>query len=206
MMVLPKPSSLLGRFFLAALFWLPVWFAIWYYAAPIVGAPVVWLSRWVLDWITPGVISEVLGYGKDLHFATTIPAALPSNAPAGSVAEIVVPVNLLKYSWNLPVLMALLFAADERFFSLGRMVVGYLALLPFQAWGVIFEVLKVLSIQLGPEIAGRVGISPWGREVVALGYQFGYLMLPVIAASSVWMVLNRSLINTLLSAGRDRSE
>lgn len=102
--------------------------------------------------------------------------------------------------------MALLFAADERFFSLGRMVVGYLALLPFQAWGVIFEVLKVLSIQLGPEIAGRVGISPWGREVVALGYQFGYLMLPVIAASSVWMVLNRSLINTLLSAGRDRSE
>ena len=133
MIVFPKSSSLLGRFFLAALFWLPVWFTIWYYAAPVVGSPVVWLAHWVLDLSIPGIISEVLGYGKDLHFATTIPAASPSSTPAGTIAEIVIPVNLLKYSWNLPVLMALLFAADERFFSLGRMVLGYLALLPSQA-------------------------------------------------------------------------
>ena len=121
------------------------------------------------------------------------------------IAELVVPVNILIYSWNLPVLLALLFAADERFFSLSRLVIGYAALLPFHAWGVVFEVLKALAIQAGPEAAAQVGLTGWEREAVALGYQFGYLMLPIIAASSLWIALNRPLLEALL-AERDAAE
>lgn len=203
-MMLRGPSSRLGRFFLAALGWLPVWFFIWYSAAPLLGLPVLWITHLALDLIVPGVISEILGYGKDLQFATTVTVTIP-DAPPGAIAEIVVPVNPLIYSWNLPVLLALLFAAEERFFSLSRLVIGYVALLPFHAWGVIFEVLKTLALQAGPEAAAQVGITGWGREAVALGYQFGYLMLPVIAASSLWIALNRPLLNALL-ADRDAAE
>lgn len=191
-------SNLLLRFVLSALFWLPFWFVIWQYAARVLGLPVVWLSLGALEWIVPGVVSETSGYGKDLLFATTVAVEVPG-APPGAVAEIVVPVNVLAYSWNLPVLLALLFAADERFFSFSRMALGYVALLPFQAWGVVFAVLKTLAIQAGPEAAEQVGITGWEREAVALGYQFGYLMLPAIAASSIWIALNRQLLNALLT-------
>jgi hypothetical protein len=194
------PSSLLGRFFLAALFWLPLWLVIWYQAAPALSQPVVWLSHWALRWLLPAVIGETLGAGKDLHFATTLTLEVPG-APAGAVGELLVPVNVVAYTWNLPLLLALLQAADQRFFSLERMFIGYLALIPFQAWGVVFAVLKTLSIQAGPAIAAQVGIDGWTREAVALGYQFGFLMLPAIAAGSIWIALNRPLLNALLTEG-----
>ncbi len=69
----------------------------------------------------------------------------------------------------------------------------------FTPGGVIFEVLKALAIQAGPEAAAQVGLTGWGREAVALGYQFGYPMLPVIAASSLWIALNRPLLEALLA-------
>ena len=194
----PRRSDPLWSFFLAALIWLPIWFVIWYSLAPVLCQPIIWLSTWTLDLIIPGIISETLGYGRDLHFATTITVAV-QDAPPGTIAEIVVPVNVLIYSWNFPLLLGLLFAAEDRFFSLSRMSISYVALLPFQTWGVVFDVLKTLTIQAGPEVAEKVGIGGWGREAIALGYQFGYLMLPVIAASSIWIALNRPLLATLLT-------
>lgn len=194
------PSSLLGRFFLAALLWLPLWLVIWHQTAPALSQPVVWLSHWTLRWLLPGIIGETLGAGKDLHFATTLTVQVPG-APPGTLGDILVPVNVLAYSWNLPLLLALLQAADQRFFSLERMLVGYLALIPFQAWGVVFAVLKTLSIEAGPAIADQVGIDGWAREAVALGYQFGFLMLPAIAAGSIWIALSRPLLNALLTEG-----
>lgn len=202
------PSNLIGRFFLAAFFWLALWLVIWAQTAPTLGQPVVWLSHWTLRWLLPGVIGETLGTGKDLHFATTLTVAVPG-APPGTVGELLVPVDVLAYTWNLPLLMALLQAADQRFFSLERMLLGYLALIPFQAWGVVFAVLKGLAIQAGPALAAQVGIEGWAREAVALGYQFGFLMLPAIAAASVWIALSLPLLTALLSeetpeAGEDR--
>lgn len=194
------PSSLIGRFFLAALFWLPLWLVIWHQAAHLFSAPVVWLAHLVLRLLLPGVMGETLGTGRDLLFATTLGVAVPG-APPGSVGELLVPVNVLSYTWNLPLLLALLQAADQRFFSLERMFVGYLALIPFQAWGLVFVVLKTLAIDMGPEVAAKLGFGGWGREAIALGYQFGFLMLPAIAAGSIWIAMNRPLVNALLTEG-----
>ena len=63
----------------------------------------------------------------------------------------------------------------------------------------------LFACQAGPEVAAQVGLTGWGREAVALGYQFGSLMLPIIAASSLWIALNRPLLEALL-ADRDAAE
>ena len=55
------------------------------------------------------------------------------------------------------------------------------------------------------EAVKKLAFTGWGREVVALGYQFGYLMLPIIAASSLWIALNRPLLDALL-AEQDAAE
>nr|QZD36657.1 hypothetical protein [Proteus terrae subsp. cibarius] len=107
--------------------------------------------------------------------------------------------NPLLYTWNLPVLMALLFAADERFFSMGRMFLTYVLLLPFQAFGIALDTVKTLAFETGSDVTTQLDFAPWQMNAIALGYQFGYLMLPFIAAAGIWILMNRELLDTLRS-------
>ena len=119
-------------------------------------------------------------------------------APEGAIGQVILEKNPLIYSWNLPVLVALLFATGDRFFSLNKLLLVYLLLLPFHAWGVGFDLLKTLTLDTGSEIAGQLGYSGWSLEFIGLAYQFGYLMLPVIGATSIWVGMNRELIESML--------
>jgi hypothetical protein len=168
---------------------------LWYYAAPLLCQPVVWLAQLVLDAL-PQLQARAFGHGKELHFLVTVVSG-PDALTQGS-AQVMVPVNVLIYCWNLPVLLALLFAADERFFTIRPALVAYVALLPFQAWGVVFDVLKSLALASGETVAEWTGFTGWTVEFIGLAYQFGYLMLPVIAAMSLWVALNRDLLNALM--------
>ena len=193
------PSSLLGRFFLLTVLWLPIWFAFWYFSAGVILMPAVWLSQWILNLLHPGLIENVEGLARELHFVTGIEVAVP-DAPPGAVGQIIIGVNALIYAWNLPVLLALLFAADDRFFSYGRLAIAYFGLMPLYVWGISFDVLKTLALQSGAEAHAYLGYTGWQLELIGLGYQFGYLMLPVIGAASLWIAMNRSLLMVLLEA------
>jgi hypothetical protein len=195
------PSSVLGRFFVLTFLWLPVWFAFWYHAAGVILMPSVWISQWFLNLVHPGLIENVEGLARELSFVTGFEVEVPG-APAGAMGQIIVNVNALIYTWNLPVLLALLFAADERFFSYGKLAIAYFGLMPLHVWGVSFEVLKTLSLQSGPEVQAELGFSTWQMELIGLGYQFGYLMLPVIGAATLWIAMNRRLVLILLERPR----
>lgn len=191
------PTSPLARFFLLGLLWLPVWFAIWYFTAPLLSAPAMWLVTLALNGFHPELIDSVERSGHMAVFVTSLQVTVP-DAPAGAMGQVILEKNPLIYSWNLPVLVALLFATDDRFFSLGKLLLVYVALLPFQAWGVGFDLLKTLTLDAGPEIARQLGYSGWSLEFIGLAYQFGYLMLPVIGATTIWLAMNQELIQGLL--------
>jgi hypothetical protein len=159
--------------------------------------PSVWISQWILNLVHPGLIENVEGLARELSFVTGFEVEVPG-APAGAMGQIIVNVNALIYTWNLPVLLALLFAADERFFSYGKLALAYFGLMPLHIWGVSFEVLKTLSLQSGPEVQAELGFATWQMELIGLGYQFGYLMLPVIGAATLWIAMNRRLVLILL--------
>lgn len=185
----------LKRFFLAALAWLPVWFVLWYALAPLLCQPVILLATGVLD-LLPSLDARAVGYGKELHMFINVSGITPAGTTGR--AEVVVPVNVLMYCWNLPVVVALLFGADSQFFAVRKALIAYAILLPVQAWGVVFDVLKSLGVAAGETVAQWAGLEGVRLEMVALGYQFGYLMFPVIAAIAIWVAMNRSLINALL--------
>lgn len=191
------PSSLLGRFVLRILLFLPFWFALWYYSAGVVLMPAVWMSQWTLNLLHPGLIENVMGLARNLQFVTSLEVPV-QDAPPGSVGQVVVGVNALVYSWNIPVLLAMLFAADERFFSYSRFFGSFLGLLPLHMWGISFEVMKTLTLQSGPHVQAQLGVTGWQLDLIALGYQFGYLMLPVIGAATLWILMNGSLLQVLL--------
>jgi len=191
------PDNPLGRFFLLGLLWLPVWFSVWYAMAPLLSAPSTWLASLVLNVFHPGLINDIERSGNIATFVTGLQITVPGG-PEGAIGQVVLDKNPLIYSWNLPVLVALLFATGERLLSFNKLLLVYLLLLPFHAWGVGFDLLKTLTLDTGAEIAGQLGYSGWSLEFIGLAYQFGYLMLPVIGATSIWVAMNRELIESML--------
>jgi hypothetical protein len=169
---------------------------VWYPLAGLLSTPAVWLGAFVLNLLQDGLIDDLVRAGNNFTLITRLTVAVP-DAPPGTVGQIMVEKNPLLYCWNLPVLMALLFAADERFFTMGRMFSTYLLLLPFQAWGIGFDIIKTLAFETGSEVTEQLSLVQWQLDFIAIGYQFGYLMLPLIAASGIWMLMNRELLDTL---------
>ncbi|MEX8323797.1 exosortase H-associated membrane protein [Klebsiella pneumoniae] len=72
-------------------------------------------------------------------------------------------------------------------------------LLPFQAFGIALDTVKTLAFETGSDVTTQLDFAPWQMNAIALGYQFGYLMLPFIAAAGIWILMNRELLDTLRS-------
>lgn len=183
------PTSLLGGFFLATVLWLPVLFACWYLLADFLSWPAVQLSQWLLTGLFPEVFAQAEGAGQHLIFVTRL------EVEGGALS---VGVNPLIYSWNLPVVAALVFAADERHFSSWRLLLAFVVLSLLHVWGICFDAVRTLAFNAGPDARDALALSDWQREAVALGYQFGYLMLPAIGAASLWVVMSRQFIEQVL--------
>jgi len=187
-------SSPLTRFILLALAWLPVSFAIWYFAAPIL----LWPAKLVIDLVARtgfgDLVRSVDLAGATVAFTTTL---RPGSAQAGGAVS--VDVNMLLYAFGLPLFAALTLAARQRDWW-RALALGYVALLPFIAWGVLADFLKSVAITASPLIASQTGFSAWQREVIAFAYQFGSLILPSVVPAIVWVLTHRPFLEQL----RDR--
>lgn len=196
------PSNPLYALLLRTLIWLPLSFVFWYQAANLLNLPLATISKFVLYQATPSLISNVELGDHKLTFVTPFEAEVAAAQPQQGKGLIVVEINPLVYGYSLPLLIALLFAAEGLSVSWSKLFIAYVGLLPFQAWGVCFEFLKTVAFDLGPTVATQVNFPQWTREGIALGYQFGYLILPSISTAVLWIAMNRNFLNRLL----DRSQ
>ena len=71
-------------------------------------------------------------------------------------------------------------------------------LLPFQSWGIAFDFLMQVGMQMGREVSLQTGFSERQREFIALGYQVGALILPALAPVVVWAIASRHFIESVL--------
>lgn len=191
--------SPLRQFLLAALLWLPASFFLWaVFASPVVW-PVARLADLVLTGWLPEVVSGVLHNVARLEVETRLLTG--TGAQAGLI---VLEVNPLIYAWCLPLFAGLVMAtpisARARLlqFALGLPVLWLVA-----SWGAVFDALKLLMFDAGPlghgALAAR-GISP---DAIALGYQFGYLILPAVTPVALWILMNRTFLESLLGWRED---
>jgi hypothetical protein len=146
----------------------------------------VWLAL-----LTPGIVETVERTGSSLAFVTT----LRVHPAPGQEAVLVPEVGALVYTYGLALLVALMLAARAR---VVKILAGAALLLPFQGWGIAFDFLAQAGIGLGPDIAASAGLANWRREVIALGYQLGSVILPSLAPVLVWGFLCRSFIEGLV--------
>jgi hypothetical protein len=185
------PASRVGRFVLRTLGWLPLAFAVWYFAAPLLLAPAVLIARAIVRVGLPDIVRTIEQSGAIATFVTTL-------RPGGTALNgvVTVDVNLLLYSFGLPLFAALTLAARERAWK-RHLGVGYVALQPFIAWGVLADFLKNVAITAGPAVASQTGFAGWQREAIAFAFQFGSLILPAVAPMVLWLALHGQFLAAL---------
>ena len=184
----PARLSPLTRFVLAVLAWLPVTFAIWYFAAPIVLWPATLLAELVTRAGFTDLVRAVDQNASDVVFSTTLK---PGQAVGGGF--VTVEVNALLYSFGLPMFVALTLAAREARW-VRALAIGYVALLPAIAWGIVADFLKNVGITAAPQVVSQTGFSALQREMIAFAFQFGSLILPAVAPAIAWVLTHRAFL------------
>jgi hypothetical protein len=204
--------SHLQRFMLGALLWLPFAFFLWFwFAGPLVW-PVISVSRWVLLDAWPGLFTQVT-QGADIldaqghilghagYLMQISSGVLVNAAPAGEPVRLgfLEPVvNPMIYGYALPLFAGLVLATPlSRMQRAGQLALGVPLIWLAQAFGTIAESLKSLGLDAGSAGADAVKRAGLPLELIALCYQFGYLILPALVPAVLWIVCNRSFIQML---------
>ncbi|MHB8679434.1 MAG: exosortase H-associated membrane protein [Rudaea sp.] len=211
--------SPLKRFLLAAVLWLPLAFFFWFWLAGPLVWPVIAMAKIVLLKFWPSLFTAV-SQGADLldahgrvlghpgYLMQISSGVLVNAAPPGQPARfgfIEPVVNPMIYGYALPLFAGLVLATPLTPWQRTRQIVlGCVVIWIAQAFGVVAESLKAVGLdagQPGIEALQRAGIP---LNAVALAYQFGYLILPVLVPAVLWIVCNRPFIDELIR--RDATE
>lgn len=188
--------SPLRQFVLAAMLWLPACFALWALWATLIVWPVAGVTDWVLPHLLPDAIAGVELAGPKLEVETKL---LTQADASGRVGAMVLEVAPLIYAWCLPLFVGLAMATPlswrHRFVQL---LIGLPVLWVVVCWGATFDVLKLLAFDAGPLGQAAVQVGGWSLDAIALGYQFGYLILPAVTPVALWIVLNREFLEGLV--------
>ncbi len=187
----------LYAFFLKAALWLPLCLGLWYWKAEWFNSPAAIVSGWIMRGLFPGWVEAVEWSQRTMTLVTTLQVPMAPSVKEGKVAVMVAEANPLLYSYGLPLFAALLLASGEAK-RWRKLMLGALVLIPFQAWGICFDLLKQVAITAGPVVAAQTRFSPWQRETIAVGYQLGTLIMPTVAPIAMWLALNRQLIPMLI--------
>lgn len=185
-------------FLLGVLLFLPVTFAVWYLVAWVHLAPLTWLTEQLLQWVFPQAVLWLKLDGSTLvlasNFGTDASGAIVS--PPMSDDLMGFHLNPLIYTYSLPLLLALILATPATN-KWQQLLWSSIVWLPVAAFSMFFSVLKLLAFDVGLAFQQQQSLSPWSLDAIALAYQTGTLILPMIAPLVIWMALNRGFLLNL---------
>ncbi len=199
------PRRPIDRFLIHTLLWLVPAFMIWYALGPWWLMPAAGWTHLVLTHLFPQAIAAVEPQGITVDIITRFVMAAPADvaAPPGAQAQIIFTVNALKYTYGLPLLLALTLATPTDIGDkLYRAVMGGVVFMLIPVWGIACDALKVLVFQMEPAIAEQMGTTPLTRELLVLAYQLGYLILPAVAPILIWAVFHQDFLREWLPKTR----
>lgn len=188
--------SFLGGFLLAAIGWLVVCLLAWYPASPYLALPVSWLCGLVVAHGFPAWADGVDLANTNLSLLTRLDVTMAAMA-SGQVATLAPEVDYRHYGFGLPLLAALLFAGRAKR-PARKLLMGAFCLMPFQVWGICFDWLKQVALDAGTGLYWSSRLGGVQRELIAWGYQIGYLVLPTLVPVLLWLVMDRKFASTML--------
>jgi len=189
--------SPLKPLFLAALLWLPLAFFLWFYFAGVV----VWPTAQMVAPVLAGALPEIFVGAEQFQFVIEVQTRVMADPrlTGGRVAALDLTINPMIYGYGLPLLAGLVMATP---LSAGRrtlqIAVGFLAITLVMLWGAVWQALKMVRFDLGAQGQALIEGSGISENLIALCYQFGYLILPAVTPVALWIVMNRSFLEELV--------
>jgi hypothetical protein len=131
----------------------------------------------------------------DRHYLFQVQTRIPFTFPDGSREFLGFIVNPLVYSYGLPLLFGLVMGSGVSLVRKLLVIIGgYFAVMLVQVWGVVWQSLKMLVFNFGPEARQVVADAGIPDELIALCYQLGVLILPPLIPVILWVLSNWALI------------
>lgn len=188
-MTMRRPSPF-AIFVMSAFGWMLALTALWTQVSGWTSYPVGVLSSMALEQGAPMWVREVHLRPGVMDVDTRV--AIPVPSAGGRKAEFTIDVSPARYAYGLPIFLALLLAARGPR-RLARAAIGYLALLPAQAFSLTLYTLMqlVLTAQLDAKL---LRIDQWQLEALVYGYQVGSLVVPTLVPVLVWLWLDRQFV------------
>ncbi|MCB1554460.1 MAG: hypothetical protein KDJ14_11695 [Xanthomonadales bacterium] len=188
--------SPLRQFVLAAALWLPACFFLWAVFSSVIVWPIGKASDLILPAMLPGTIEGVL---QD-RFILQIDTLLQTTQSAdGRIGLLSFTVNPLVYAWCMALFCGLVMASPVSVRGrLLQLALGLPVLICVAVWGTVFDCLELLALKSGPLGLAAVEQAGWHVEAIALGSQFGYLILPAVTPIALWVIMNKEFLEELV--------
>jgi hypothetical protein len=188
------PHSRLLRLLLLSVMWLVLLIGPWYYLAPWLAKPVLVLAAQAMQWVFVWA-NGLEQNGPVGVLLTTVQVMVPQ---AGRLvpAHLAPEVDYRTFGYGVVLLWSLLLASRPQHWGY-KLLVGAVAIVPAQAVGVCFHWLRDIAIQGGPLAMRHLGWDQWQLELVAYGYQFGFLMLTPLAPVVLWLCMDHRFVRAL---------
>lgn len=188
--------SPLRPFVWSAALWLPACFALWALGSSVLVALLVTAMDLLLPAALPYAVAAVERSGVVFEVVTTLQAAESAD---GRIGVLEITGTPLVYAWCMALYAGLVMATPvSRRQWVKQLLIGLPVLFLVVLWSSCFQVLQQLSFDAGPLGAAameRAGLAP---TAIALGYQFGYLILPPVMPIVLWVGQNQAFLRYLV--------
>ncbi|MFT5140971.1 MAG: hypothetical protein ACI9H8_000701 [Lysobacterales bacterium] len=178
----------LGELLLLAFLWMLFGFMLWYYLSAFHSIPV----RLAVEQLLSSTLGENINRlipNPDKHYLIQVETQIPFNFPDGTTEALGFIINPLIYGYGLPLLFGLVMASNTTLIQkLVTLLVGYIAIMLVQIWGVYWQSLKMLMFDFGPDAQQLIQDAGISATAIALSYQLGALIFPALAPVIVWVL------------------
>ena len=185
-------------FFVAALAWFLALTVIWMQVSAWTSYPAAALAHIALGTGASQWVRAVHKEPGRIEVDTRVVVPLPAQGDRKGVAELIAEVETSRYAYGLPLFLALLLATRGRHL-VRKALAGYVILLVPQGFSLVFNILKQIIVAGGSP--ATLGAAAWQMEGIALGYQFGSLLLPTLAPVLLWLWFDRAFFSSIIVEG-----
>jgi hypothetical protein len=184
----------LTELLILAFLWMVFGFMLWYYLSAFHIIPVRLLADEILSrWLGSEFMNIIPN--PDHHYLFQVQTRIPFQFPDGSREALGFIINPLVYGFGLPLLFGLVMASGVSFLrKIGILLLGYVCIMLVQVWGVVWQALKLLAFNFGPDAHQVVIDAGISVELIALCYQLGVLIFPPLVPVILWVLCNWALI------------
>ena len=189
-----KRLNPIQRFALLAFVGIVVLTTVWTKLSPWISYPVAVISKHGMEDLASGWVKQVQIEPGKIEVDTNVGVA---NAQTGGRwVEISIDGDPGRYAYGFPIFLALLLAAWRKG-RVWRAIVGYIVLLPFQAFSISTSLLMQMVLATNLDLR-LLKISQGQLEGLAYGFQLGSLVLPTLVPFLLWLWLDRQFVNEVL--------